>query len=88
MLETYLTIFRTVNNSVSVGDDGATPAMRLGFTREPLRHEDILWLAQVVPRPKRERRKGRRWGCAAQRKWCHRKGVEGGLGKSATVGFD
>ena len=41
MLETYLTIFRTVNNFVFVGDDGATPAMRLGFTREPLRYEDI-----------------------------------------------
>ena len=59
MLETYLTIFRTVNNFVFVGDDGATPAMRLGFTREPLRYEDILWPGQAVPRPRRERRKGR-----------------------------
>ena len=59
MLETYLTIFRTVNNFVFVGDDGATPAMRLGFAREPLRYEDILWPGQAVPRPKRERRKGR-----------------------------
>ena len=59
MLETYLTIFRAVNNFVFVGDDGATPAMRLGFTREPLRYEDILWPGQAVPRPKRERRKGR-----------------------------
>ena len=68
MLETYLTIFRTVNNFVFVGDDGRTPAMRLGFAREPLRYEDILWPGESVPRPKRERRKGRvaavppRWG--------------------------
>ena len=58
MLETYLTIFRAVNNFVWVGDDGATPAMRLGFAREPLRYEDVLWPGQVVPRPRRERRKG------------------------------
>ena len=59
MLETYLTIFRTVSNFVFVGDDGATPAMRLGFALEPLRYEDILWPGQAVPWPKRERRKGR-----------------------------
>ena len=35
MLEVYLTIFRAVNNWVYVGDDGRTPAMRLGFAREP-----------------------------------------------------
>ena len=59
MLEVYLTIFRAVNNFVYVGEDGRTPAMRLGIAREPLRYEDILWPGQAVLRPKRERRKGR-----------------------------
>ena len=59
MLEIYLTIFRAVNNWVYVGDDGRTPAMRLGFAREPLKYEDILWPGERVPRPKRVRRKGR-----------------------------
>ena len=36
MLQKYVTIFRAVNNFVFVGDDGATPAMRLGFAKEPL----------------------------------------------------
>ena len=55
MLEKYVTIFRTVNNFVSAGDDGATPAMRLGFAQQPLGFEDILWPGQRVPRPKRAR---------------------------------
>ena len=59
MLDTYLTIFRTVNNFVFVGDDGRTPAMRLGIAQEPLGYEDILWPGVRVPGPKRERRKGR-----------------------------
>ena len=59
MLEVYLAICRTVNNCVFVGDDKKTPAMRLGFAREPLRYEDILWPGERVPRPKRVRRKGR-----------------------------
>ena len=59
MLEVHLTIFRTVHNFVYVGDDGKTPAMRLGLAREPLRYEDILWPGEAVPRPKRVRRKGR-----------------------------
>ena len=42
MLEKYVTIFRAVNNFVFVGDDGATPAMRLGFAKEPLQFEDIV----------------------------------------------
>ena len=33
MLEKYVTIFRAGNNFVFVGDDGATPAMRLGSRR-------------------------------------------------------
>ena len=43
MLEKYVTIFRTVNNFVFVGDDGRTPVMRLGFARMPMRFEDIVW---------------------------------------------
>ena len=33
MVRTYLTIFRVVNNFILVGDDGRTPAMRLGITK-------------------------------------------------------
>ena len=58
MVRTYLTIFRVVNNFILVGDDGRTPAMRLGITKKPLDYEDILWAGQRVPRPKRSRRKG------------------------------
>ena len=60
MLEKYVTIFRTVNNFVFVGDDGATPAMRLGFAKQPLEYEDIVWPGQRVPRPKRSRRRGKK----------------------------
>ena len=60
MLTKYLTIFRTVNNWVFVGDDGKTPAMRLGFTKEPLEYEDIVWPGQRVPRPKAVRRRGKK----------------------------
>ena len=60
MLEKYVTIFRAVNNFVFVGDDGATPAMRLGFADEPLHFEDIVRPGQRVPRPKRSRRQGKR----------------------------
>ena len=59
MVEKYLTIFRTVSNWVFVGDDGATPAMRLGFAKRPLEFEDILWAGEQIPRPRRSRRKGR-----------------------------
>ena len=58
MVQTYLTIFRVVNNFILVGDDGRTLAMRLGITKKPLDYEDILWPGQQVPRPKRSRRKG------------------------------
>ena len=60
MLSKYLTVFRTVNNFVFVGDDGQTPAMRLVFAREPLDFEDIIWPGQQVPRPKRVRRRGKK----------------------------
>ena len=58
MVQKYLTIFRVVNNFILVGKDKRTPAMRLGFTKKPLRYEDILWPGQRVPRPKRSRRRG------------------------------
>ena len=58
MVEKYLTVFRTVSNWVFVGDDGATPAMRLGFAKKPLDFEDILWAGEWIPRPRRSRRKG------------------------------
>ena len=60
MVQTYLTIFRTVNNFVHVSEeDGKTPAMRLGLMKRPVDLEDILWPGQRVPRPKRARRRGR-----------------------------
>ena len=60
MVQTYLTVFRTCNNFVILGDDDKTPAMRLGLTKQPLDLEDILWAGQRVPRPKRVRRRGRK----------------------------
>ena len=59
MLEKYLTIFRSMNNFVFVGDDGKTPAMRLGFAKQPLTYDDILWPGQRIPQRKRRRRKGK-----------------------------
>ena len=60
MLEKHLAIFRAVNNFVFVGDDGATPAMRLGLAKQPLEFEDIVWPGQKVPRPKQVRRRGKK----------------------------
>ena len=60
MMQKYLTIFRAVHNFVWVGKDGKTPAMRLGFAKEPLEYEDILWPGQRVPRPKAVRRRGKK----------------------------
>ena len=60
MVQTYLTLFRTVSNFVWVSEiDGMTPAMRLGFVKEPLSLEDILWPGQEIPRRKHLRRRGR-----------------------------
>ena len=61
MVQTYLTIFRAVNNWAHISEkDGKTPAMRLGLPKRALAYEDILWPGQWVPRPKRSRRKGMR----------------------------
>ena len=56
MIEKYVAIFRAVNNFIQVGEDGKTPAMRLGLTNHPLSYKEILWPEK--PRPKRAR--GRR----------------------------
>ena len=58
MMQKYLTIFRAVNNWTFVGNAGRTPAMRLGFAKQPLDFEDILWAGERVPRLRRSRRKG------------------------------
>ena len=60
MIGKYLTVFRTVANFISAGTDGKTLAMRLGFARQPLTYEDILWPGEVASRLRRFRRKGRR----------------------------
>ena len=44
---------------VFVGADGKTPAMRLGFAKQPLTYDDILWPGQRIPQRKRRRRKGK-----------------------------
>ncbi len=59
MLGKFLTIFGAVSNFVLTGDDGRTPALRLGLERKPLTFEDLLWPGQRIPRPRRSRRKGR-----------------------------
>ena len=51
MVGIYLTAFRAAHNFIHVGEDGRTPAMRLGFTDEPLCYEDVLWPGERVPRP-------------------------------------
>ena len=60
MLDAYLAMFRTAHTFIDVGDDGRTPAMRLGFADEPLRYEGVLWPGERVPRPRAVRRKGRK----------------------------
>ena len=60
IVQKYLTIFRTVANFISPGDDGKTPAMRLGLAKGPVEYEDVLWPGQRVPQPKRSRRRGKR----------------------------
>ena len=49
MLEMCLTIFRSVNNFLFVGDDGKTPAMCLCLANYPLYYEDILWPGEQIP---------------------------------------
>lgn len=59
MVQKCLTIFRAVNNWAHVGEkDGRTSAMWLGLANMPIKDEDLLWPGQLVPRPKRNKRKG------------------------------
>mgnify|MGYP007082200664 CR=1 FL=1 len=44
MVEKMLTIFRTYFNFIAKGEDGKTPAMRLGLAKGPVRFEDIIYL--------------------------------------------
>lgn len=53
-----LEIFRTYFNYCEVGEDGMTPAMRMGLARGPVASEDILYFL-------RRKRRGRcTWGCS------------------------
>ena len=51
MVDKYPTIFRAVKNLVFVGDDGMTPAMRLGFNRASLGFEGGLSRGAQDPCP-------------------------------------
>jgi len=50
MVQTYLDIFRATWNFCHVGDDGSTPAMRLGLLDRPLIYDDVLWPGEEPPR--------------------------------------
>jgi len=43
MVEKMLTIFRTYFNYIAKGQDGQTPAMRLGLAKGPVRFEDVIY---------------------------------------------
>ena len=61
MLTKQLTVFRAAHNFVFVGKkDKRTPVIRLGFAKEPLSFEDLVWPGERVPRLKRARRRGRK----------------------------
>ena len=51
MLQRYLDLFRTTYNYCTTGEDGATPAIRLGLADQPLSYNDVLWPGQEPPRP-------------------------------------
>jgi len=51
MLQRYLDLFRCVHNFCNPGQDGATPAMRLGWADRPLDYDDVLWPGEEPPRP-------------------------------------
>ena len=51
MLQQYLDLFRCTWNYYNTGQDGNTPAMRLGLTAEPLSYNDVLWPGEVPPAP-------------------------------------
>ncbi|MGI2030268.1 hypothetical protein [Endozoicomonas acroporae] len=43
MIEKVLTIHRTYYNFIKVGNDGKTPAMRIGVANAPLKVEDVMY---------------------------------------------
>jgi len=43
MVEKMLTIFRTYFNFIAKGEDGQTPAMRLGLAKGPVRFEEVIY---------------------------------------------
>ena len=51
MLQQYLDLFRTAHNFCHPGNDGQTPAMRLGLAEKPLNYDDVLWPGEVPPKP-------------------------------------
>lgn len=53
VLVKVLRIFRTYFNYCEVGQDGKTPAMRLGLARGPVAPEDIIYFSPVPPARRR-----------------------------------
>ena len=51
MLQQYLDLFRCTWNFCNTGQDGNTPAMRLGLTSQPLTYNDVLWPGETPPAP-------------------------------------
>ena len=51
MLQQYLDLFRCTWNYCNAGEDGKTPAMRMGLTSQPLTYNDVLWPGEVPPAP-------------------------------------
>ncbi len=45
MVEKMLTIFRTYFNFIAKGQDGQTPAMRLGLAKGPVRFEEVIYFS-------------------------------------------
>ena len=58
MLIQYLNIFRTTHNYCNPGQDGATPAMKLGITDRPMTYDGVLWPGQVPPKAPVEEKVG------------------------------
>jgi len=58
VVEMEMEIYRVYYNYVKVGDDGMTPAMRLGVARKPVTIEDILYYR---PSPQQLLSRGATW---------------------------
>lgn len=55
VLVKVLSIFRTYFNYCEVGQDGKTPAMRLGLAKGPIAPEDIVYFSPMQPARRRAR---------------------------------